>query len=207
MSETCDETLAHIDAAIEDWEMGPDAASWRADGSHEHDPAWWTRADMGGGTFRTAEFTFQVDMTPWLEAMRRIAEEYRRVWERVEWSLLYTGNATFRVEPEGHVSTYCVLDETRCVVDGSRVVVPYEVNGRSSEVVIEPDLTASDVSRLFDVPEDMLTPSVKPSTEVRIPQPALRGLQPDLNMLVEAHNRRHDAYWTACRSVRSSLGE
>ena len=47
-----DDVVGRIEAAIEDWEIEGDAAAWRADGSHEHDPPWWTRQDMGGGHYR-----------------------------------------------------------------------------------------------------------------------------------------------------------
>lgn len=43
-----DDVVARIDSAVEDWEDG-DAATWRADGSHEHDPPFWTRMDYGNG--------------------------------------------------------------------------------------------------------------------------------------------------------------
>jgi hypothetical protein len=44
-----DDVVGRIDSAIEDWETDGDAATWRADGSHEHDPPYWTRMDYGGG--------------------------------------------------------------------------------------------------------------------------------------------------------------
>ena len=39
---TVDETITHIDEAVDDWEGSPDSATWRADMSHEHDPSPWT---------------------------------------------------------------------------------------------------------------------------------------------------------------------
>lgn len=42
-----DDVVASINAAMEDWET--DAARWSPDGSHEHDPPYWTRMDYGNG--------------------------------------------------------------------------------------------------------------------------------------------------------------
>lgn len=42
-----DDVVAGIDAAMEDWER--EAARWSPNGSHEHDPPFWTRMDYGNG--------------------------------------------------------------------------------------------------------------------------------------------------------------
>jgi hypothetical protein len=34
-----------IDDILDDWEDSRDAAFWAADGSHEHDPPWWTTVE------------------------------------------------------------------------------------------------------------------------------------------------------------------
>lgn len=42
-----DIVVSEINAAMEDWER--EAARWSPDGSHEHDPPFWTRMDYGNG--------------------------------------------------------------------------------------------------------------------------------------------------------------
>lgn len=43
-----DATIAEFDAVVDDdWATAGDAATWKADGSHQHDPPPWTRLDHG----------------------------------------------------------------------------------------------------------------------------------------------------------------
>ena len=90
MSEGHDETLANIDRAIEDWERGPDVATWRADGSHEHDPASWTRQHLGV-RFESLRPEQQAQIVEryrrvaqaFIDAMRPVAEHYQKVFRQI----------------------------------------------------------------------------------------------------------------------------